>query len=80
MTQDTFKKVYTEMPENIKKDIYNMKTQAENLEAYFNFIDNHDMQIAKQHLRTALMWATRAYVHEGDNINAFNKQKENSSF
>jgi len=67
---DTFKKVYTIMPDEIKATIFSMKEKAEELKVFFDSIDNREMSIAQTNLEQALMWATKAYVIEGDKINA----------
>lgn len=70
MTTDTFKKVYTVMPEEIKQAIFDMKTKAEELQSmFYDKINNREMSIAKTNLEQAMMWATKAYVNEGDKIN-----------
>lgn len=68
--KDTFKKVYTVMPDEIKQKIYDMKLKAEELKAFFDQINNREMSIAQTNLEQALMWATKSYVNEGDRINA----------
>jgi hypothetical protein len=69
---DTFKKVYTVMPDDIKEAIFQMKEKAEELKAFFDKIDNREMSIAQTNLEQALMWATKAWVNEGDKINDSN--------
>ena len=69
MTTDTFKKVYTVMPQEIKDAIFAMKEKAEELEVFFNRVNNREMSIAKTNLEGAMMWATKAYVNYGDLIN-----------
>jgi hypothetical protein len=66
---DTFKKVYTEMPVEIKQAIYDIKCKAEELKAFYDKIDNREMSIAQTNLEQAMMWATKAHVREGDKIN-----------
>jgi hypothetical protein len=66
---DVFKKVYTEMPKEIKDTIFQMKEKAEELKAFFDRINNREMSIAQTNLEQALMWATKAHVIEGDKIN-----------
>jgi hypothetical protein len=66
---DTFKKVYTVMPDAIKQSIFDMKSKAEELKAFFDLINNREMSIAQTNLEQALMWATKSYVMEGDIIN-----------
>lgn len=66
---DTFKKVYTVMPEEIKQTIYDMKCKAEELKAFYDKVHNREMSIAQTNLEQAMMWATKAYVIEGDKIN-----------
>jgi hypothetical protein len=68
MTQDTFKKVYTVIPDDIKDVIYAMKSKAEELKLYFDKVSNREMSIAQTNLEQALMWATKAWVNVGDNI------------
>jgi hypothetical protein len=70
MTTDTFKKVYTVMPDAIKDKIFAMKEKAEELEAIFNEIDNREMSIAKTQFEGAMMWATKGWVKEGDRLNS----------
>ena len=70
---DTFKKVYTVMPEEIKQKIFDMKSKAEELKSFFDGVSNREMSIAQTNLEQALMWATKALVIIGDNIN---KEKE----
>lgn len=67
--KDTFKKVYTEMPEDIKETIFEMKSKAEELYKFFDEIENREMSIAKMNLEQAMMWATKALVIEGDKRN-----------
>jgi hypothetical protein len=67
---DVFKKVYTEMPKDIKETIFSMKEKAEELQVYFDRINNREMSIAKTNLEQAMMWATKAHVIEGDKLNA----------
>lgn len=67
---DTFKKVYTVMPDEIKSAIFDMKSKAEELKAFFDKINNREMSIAQTNLEQALMWATKSYVIEGDKIDA----------
>jgi len=69
MTKDTFKKVYTVMPDEIKQTIFDMKSKAEELERFFDQIDNREMSIAKTQFEGAMMWATKAWVKYGDAIN-----------
>lgn len=69
---DVFKKVYTVMPEEIKQTIFEMKSKAEELKAFFDKINNREMSIAQTNLEQAMMWATKAHVIEGDKINAAN--------
>lgn len=71
--QDTFKKVYTEVPAEIKSAIYDMKCKAEELKVFCDKINNREMSIAQTQLEGAMMWATKAYVIEGDKINAERK-------
>ena len=66
---DTFKKVYTVMPDEIKKAIFDMKSKAEELKIFYDKINNREMSIAQTNLEQAMMWATKAYVNEGDKIN-----------
>ena len=66
---DVFKKVYTVMPDEITKSIFDMKSKAEELKQFFDQINNREMSIAQTQLENALMWATKAYVIEGDKIN-----------
>jgi 3-oxoacyl-[acyl-carrier-protein] synthase III len=68
MTQDVFKKVYTVMPEEIKNAIFEMKSKAEELKAFFDQINSREMSIAQTNLEQTLMWATKAYVNEGDRM------------
>lgn len=70
MTTDTFKKVYTVMPDEIKTTIFEMKSKAEELKAFFDRVNNREMSIAQTQLEGAMMWATKAWVIEGDKINA----------
>lgn len=72
---DTFKKVYTEMPKHIKETILAMKEKAEELEVYFNMIQNREMSIAKTNLEQAMMWATKAHIIEGDRLNELNAKE-----
>ncbi len=67
---DVFKKVYTEMPEDIKNIIFNMKTKAEELKEFFDLISSREMSIAQTNLEQAMMWATKALVLKGDKENA----------
>ena len=67
---DTFKKVYTVMPDEIKETIYAMKEKAEELKVFFDRICNREMSIAQTNLEQTMMWATKAWVNEGDKINA----------
>lgn len=69
---DTFKKVYTVMPDNIKETIFNMKSKAEELKEFFDKVNSREMSIAQTNLEQALMWATKAWVNEGDKQNAIN--------
>lgn len=71
---DTFKKVYTEMPQETKKSIFDMKSKAEELKEFYDKVNNREMSIAQINLEQAMMWATKAYVQEGDKINAKNKK------
>lgn len=71
---DTFKKVHTEMPEETKKSIFDMKSKAEELKECYDKVNNREMSIAQTNLEQAMMWATKAYVLEGDKINAKNKK------
>lgn len=73
---DVFKKVYTVMPEEIKQAIFDMKSKAEELKAFFDKINNREMSIAQTNLEQAMMWATKGWVVEGDKINAANATKE----
>lgn len=66
---DVFKKVYTEMPEDIKQAIFDMKTKAQELQWWFDTIDSEAMRHAKIQLKDAVMWCTRAWVDHGDEIN-----------
>lgn len=68
--KDTFKKVYTVMPDEIKQVIFDMKSKAEELKEFFDKISNREMSIAQTNLEQAMMWATKAYVIEGDKLNA----------
>ena len=69
---DTFKKVYTVMPDEIKKTIFDMKAKAEELKSFFDEITNREMSIAQTNLEQALMWATKAWVNHGDLLNQQN--------
>lgn len=69
---DPFKKVYTVMPENIKATIHNMKICAEALKCFFDNINSREMSIAQTNLEQAVMWATKAWINEGDKQNAAN--------
>lgn len=73
--KDTFKKVYTEMPDQIKKQIFDMKSQAEELKLFLDGVSSREMSIAQTNLEQALMWATKAWVLVGDEINKENEQK-----
>ena len=75
---DTFKKVYTVMPDEIKQAIFDMKSKAEELKAFFDKYTNREMSIAQTNLEQGLMWAVKSYVNEGDKINA-QKQSEAST-
>lgn len=66
---DTFKKVYTAMPEDIQKTIFKMKSKAEELQAWFDTIDSEAMRHARIQLKDAVMWSTRAWVEYGDECN-----------
>jgi hypothetical protein len=70
---DTFKKVYTNQSVEIKSKIYEMKEKAEELKAFFDLINSREMSIAQTNLEQALMWATKAWVIEGDKQNAANQ-------
>lgn len=72
MTVDTFKRVYTVMPDEIKQAIFDMKSKAKELKDFYDKVDNREMSIAKTNLEQAMMWATKAWVNEGDKINAAN--------
>lgn len=63
---DTFKKVYTVMPEETKRIIFEMKQKAEELKAFFDPITNREMSHAQTQLEDAMMWATKAYVNDAD--------------
>ena len=65
MTKDTFKKVYTVMPEEIKQTIFAMKTKAEELKVFFDKLNSREMSIAQTNLEQSLMWATKAWVMIG---------------
>lgn len=67
---DTFKKVYTVMPDDIKQTIFDMKSKAEELQAYLTTVRNREMSIALTNLEQAMMWATKAWVNYGDELNA----------
>lgn len=67
---DTFKKVYTVMPDEIKETILKMKSKAEELKEFFDKVNNREMWIAQTNLEQALMWATKALVIFGDEISA----------
>jgi hypothetical protein len=73
---DTFKKVYTVMPDEIKETIFNMKSKAEELKQFFDKIHNREMSIAQTNLEQTMMWATKAWVNYGDKINATKEIKE----
>lgn len=68
--KDVFKKVYTVMPEEIKQKIFDMKSKAEELKNFFDQINNREMSIAQTNLEQAMMWATKAWVNKGDELNA----------
>jgi hypothetical protein len=68
--EDVFKKVYTVMPEEINNKIYLMKSKAEELKSFFDQVHNREMSIAQTNLEQALMWATKAWVNQGDALNA----------
>lgn len=70
---DTFKKVYTVMPDEIKETIFKMKEKAEELKEFYDKVNNREMSIAQTNLEQAMMWATKAYVNEGDKINEAKK-------
>ena len=72
MATDTFKKVYTVMPDEIKAVIFEMKSKAEELAVYLATIDTREMEIARTNLEQAMMWATKAWVNLGDKVNATN--------
>ena len=72
---DVFKKVYTVMPEEIKKVIYDMKCKGEELKDFYDKIKNREMSIAQTNLEQAMMWATKAYVIEGDKMNEGTKEE-----
>ena len=74
--KDTFKKVYTVMPDEIKQAIYDMKCKAEELKEFYDKINNREMSIAQTNLEQAMMWATKAYVNEGDKQNAAKEVSE----
>lgn len=58
------------MPDDIKQVIFDMKSKAEELNYYFNTINNREMSIAKTNLEQTMMWATKAWVNHGDELNA----------
>ena len=66
--KDTFKKVYTEMPNEIKETIFKMKEKAEELKEFYDKIHNREMSIAQTNLEQAMMWATKGYVMVGDEL------------
>lgn len=70
---DTFKKVYTVMPDEIKRIILDLKSKAEELKEFFDNVNSREMSIAQTNLEQAVMWAVKAYVNLGDEINAKNK-------
>ncbi len=70
---DVFKKVYTVMPDEIKQTIYDMKCKAEELKSFYDKVNNREMSIAQTNLEQAMMWATKAWVNEGDKINDANQ-------
>lgn len=74
---DTFKKVYTPMPDDIKQAIFDMKSKAEELKAFFDNVMNREMSVAQTNLEQAMMWATKAYVIMGDKVNAIKESEKN---
>lgn len=58
------------MPDDIKQAIFDMKSKAEELKVFFDKINNREMSIAQTNLEQSLMWATKAWVNEGDKRNA----------
>lgn len=72
---DVFKKVYTEMPADVKQVIFDMKSKAEELKMFLDKVNNREMSIAQTNLEQAMMWATKAWVRVGDEINS--KKEEN---
>ena len=74
---DTFKKVYTVMPDDIKEMIFNMKSKAEELKIFFDKINNREMSIAQTNLEQALMWSTKAWVNQGDLENVAKEKPDN---
>ena len=63
---DVFKKVYTKMPEDVSKIIFEMKEKFEEVHSFMGSINNREMSIAKTKLEEASMWATKAYVNDAD--------------
>lgn len=66
---DIFKKVYTIIPDEIKQKIFDMKSKAEELQVFFDQVNNREMSIARTQFEGAMMWATKAWVNLGDEIN-----------
>lgn len=63
------------MPDDIKTNIFLMKQKAEELESFFVLVKNREMSIAHTNLEQAIMWCTKAFVIEGDKINASKVEK-----
>jgi hypothetical protein len=49
--------------------IFEMKRKAEELKEFYDKVQNREMSIAQTNLEQAMMWATKAWVKEGDKIN-----------
>lgn len=57
---DTFKMVYTPLPEETKQLIIDIKMSAERLEKLLRLKSNREMSLAITNLEQCIMWATKA--------------------
>lgn len=67
MTNDPFKKNWTQLEGNDLNVVKNAKEAAENLLVHFNSVSqSREISLAKTNLEQAMMWFTKGFVLEVD--------------
>lgn len=72
--KDTFRKNYTALSDDVKKDILEIKARAEGLEKMYTKTHSREMSLALTNLEQSVFWATKALSDPAKNSSETSKE------